>query len=151
MTDLTALRRDLAIVVLCRQRLPRLFRVNKQLLGTTFEFDGERFDEITNDDFFGFYNWLRPDEGKIIGLHLLQDASEDRDLGVSGMMGVETISPPEWEGEKDLKILFGSETESDERLSLDQDFGDNGIFHGSNGSVALLFNAPPDEDVIVLG
>lgn len=136
---------DLVLIVMSPDRHPAAHRISRASLTSSFVIGDEQFTEITNDDFFGFYDWLRPEKGKIIGLHI-HDAEVN--LGSGLLRGVEIVSPPEWAGLKDVQILFGPETEFDERLSCDQDFGDNGIFHGSRGSVALLFNAPPKDDVI---
>ncbi len=138
----------LVLIVLSPDRYPAAHRISRASLTSSFVIGDEQFTEITNDDFFGFYDWLRPENGKIIGLYVHLDESEGRDLGVSALQGVETVSPPEWKGAKDLRIWLSGQSEFDERLSCDQDFGDNGIFHGSRGSVALLFNAPPKDDVI---
>lgn len=141
--------RDLMLIVLSPDRYPTAHRISQASLTASFAMENEEFCEITNDDFFGFYDWLRPEKGRIVGLYVHLDETDGRDLGISELMGVETISPPEWDGEKNLKIWFGRQSEVDDSLSCDQDFGDNGIFHGSKGSVALVFNAPPDTDIIV--
>lgn len=145
MSNVAAKLKEFLLIVLSPERYPITRRISRPILTPSLAIEGEQFTEITNDDFFGFYDWLRPEKGKIIGLHI-HDAEVD--LGSGLLRGVEIVSPPEWAGLKDVQILFGPETKFDERLSCDQDFGDNGIFHGSRGSVALLFNAPPKDDVI---
>lgn len=143
--------RDLLLIVLSRDQQPALHRIPHASLTQSFAVGDEQFTEITNDDFFGFYDWLRLEKGKIVGLYVHLDESEGRDLGVPALMGVETVSPPEWQGAKDMRIWFSRQSEFDENLSCDQDFGDNGIFHGSKGSVILVFNAPPQGEVILQG
>lgn len=101
----------------------------------SFCFDGVVFGALidsSEEDNFGFYDWLRTSSNEIVGLRLrffekipfwfnnlnLTHASVD-------------------EGRLTVEMIFDSSRDIDEGISEDQILGDVWLFEGNDGSVAL--------------
>ncbi len=104
---------------------------------STIEIDGAIFRDSGAGDWFGFYDWLRTSDDLVIGVRIALFESIDQLLRLTASnMEIDA-------GRKILSIFFSNRRDYDEKKSDDQDFGDNWVFYGDDGSVLLTFNAPP--------
>lgn len=88
------------------------------------------------DHWLGFYDWLKTREGRVIGIRLHVDSSDTLSL-VSRHAG-----PGVAIANRAISIRISIEDTVDELLSDDQDFGDNEVFVGRDGSLAITFFSP---------
>ena len=106
-------------------------------------FRGEAFSQLPLKlDWFGFYDWLRNEQGTVVGVEMNIDAEEGiDDKHFTGHVGVKVISSKQ-AFVKSLTIFFHRDENFCDSKSADQAFGGNYLFRGSKGSTALTFIEP---------
>lgn len=122
-------------VIVSSQSAPKIQGVTEPI-GSTLELDGEWFLDSGKGDWLGFYDWLRPVPGQVVGVRIWLDGRLPRFSDLKKCRGVELIKVS-----SELLIFFGHDKKFDESLSCDQDFGSNQLLF-SNGRFALTFNGP---------
>ena len=85
----------------------------------------------------GFYDWLRTENGEVIGVHLQPDDGEIEKEILSFLLPLNGGN-----SERSIYIFFGKERKFDQALSDDADFGGNFILRGTKGTLAITFNTP---------
>ena len=115
---------------------PPAVRFLADLPESEIELDGERFQDTGLGDWIGFYDWLRPQAGEVIGVRLWPDIANDHLAGVRRCVGTESHHDG-----RELSIFFGQDRAFHPALSGDQDFGGNRLFVG-NARYVMTFNAP---------
>ena len=85
----------------------------------------------------GFYDWLRASDGSTIGIYFRPDEDE-----IDGKILNSLISLDYRNSINRIYIFFGSDRIFDPSRSDDSDFGNNIIFDGNMGSLAISFNSP---------
>jgi hypothetical protein len=105
---------------------------------------------LVEGDFTGFYDWLRPSQGTVIGVRyrLLEDADPDkvRQELLSAVEGLTYVISNA--ANATIELFFGSERSYLPALSCDQAFGGNELLRAASGAVMLTFDAEtltPDE------
>lgn len=107
-------------------------------LSNRSSFDGEVFiTQLLEPTWLGFYDWLRTSDGDVIGICLRPDEGEVDADTLNTLLSLENGNSAHT-----IYIYFGSDRGFDPSLSDDADFGNNILFHGSMGSLAITFNAP---------
>jgi hypothetical protein len=98
---------------------------------------GKSFIRIECTDWFGFYDWLRNDEGKILGLRLFLDGPEFLDKWVpnSDYVSIEIIDSRF----RKLSIFFDTNKSFSEIGSDDQLFGGNVVYLSDSRDIAINF------------
>jgi hypothetical protein len=102
----------------------------------------ENFASIGTSEFNGYYNLLRIDDKKIIGLEFYPF---DPDIGhiLSGFDYV--LSHFAESGDSELTIYFGNETDEVRNLTILQEWGKNYIYRSQSGTLAASFGVPLDD------
>lgn len=126
----------LVMVVVGGSRLPYL-RSSTVPIGGAIEIDGVTFRDSGAGDWLGFYDWLRTSDDRVIGVRITLDPEIDQLLQLTAR-NVEIDT-----GRRKVLIFFSDRRDYDEQKCDDQDFGDNRLFYGDDGSVLLTFNPPP--------
>jgi hypothetical protein len=124
------------MVVVGGSRLPYL-RSSTVPIGGAIEIDGVTFRDSGAGDWLGFYDWLRTSDDRVIGVRITLDPEIDQLLQLTAR-NVEIDT-----GRRKVLIFFSDRRDYDEQKCDDQDFGDNRLFYGDDGSVLLTFNPPP--------
>ncbi len=96
------------------------------------------FTEVVVDGnvFLGFYDWLRTSSGQVVGVSLI--LHDDRQHIVRALLEGQF---GEWDGPEIMSILFRADAEIDWERSGGQEFSVSRCYMGSDGAVALLFDA----------
>ena len=123
-------------MVILDKAAPPQVRFIGQVPERLIEFDGERFFDAGLGDWVGFYDWMRPQARRVIGVQLFPDVNNVHLARLSLCVGVESHHKG-----KELRIFFGDEREFQPALSGDQDFGGNQLFVGQTRYV-MTFNTP---------
>jgi hypothetical protein len=106
----------------------------------TISLDGEDFTVSPAVlDWIGFYDWLRTSDGQVIGVRLQPDEDTLDEATLNFLVALDKHNSVD-----NLRIFFADVHEFDPRFSDDGDFGGNILMRGTNGSLALAFNAPTD-------
>lgn len=106
-----------------------------QLPKGTFNADGKTYDETEMGHWTGFYDWLRPAKGRVIGIRYWPFEEARFLIDASRWLGYVDID----ESQSSITLRL-DEGVFDERLSDSQDFGDNKIWEGGDGSYAVSFS-----------
>jgi hypothetical protein len=130
----------LVMVVLGGPRLPYLRSSTVPIGGPIsgpIELDGITFRDSGAGDWLGFYDWLRTSDKQLIGVRVTLDPgiSELRLQLPAPNVEIDTTS-------RKVLVFFSGRRDYDEQKSDDQDFGDNRLFYGDDGSVLMTFNPP---------
>lgn len=100
--------------------------------------EGEFFTSQSSDnEWFGFYDWLRKVDGSVIGINLRPDEGEIDSGTLSYLVSLDMKNTVDT-----VYIFFGPDRDFDPTLSDDTDFGGNVLLHGNLGTLAITFNAP---------
>jgi hypothetical protein len=110
----------------------------------------ERFTEAPCVDWLGFYDWLRTEIGELVGLRLFLDDPADLNLELFRNLTGVTLDVQAGAKLRNLTVLFTEDVGFHEPHSVNGNFGDNRLFIGDRGSVALTFCAP-DETALATG
>lgn len=133
--------RQVIIVILSENDAPLLAIMDNPEV-STFNFGTDVFSRTPCPDWIGFYDWLRDDKGKILGVSITIDEPGDFDFGIFlGMKGVATSDAFE-HGINKLVICFSTARTFSQSAAVDQDFGGNRIYIGRRASVAITFYVP---------
>ena len=124
------------MVILTSDKMPLCIPFSEKDRGG-FTFNDEIFENSNFGEWLGFYDWLRDKDERVIGVRLY--------------FGEKTIyfpfNRPFFNVEIDLiKLLlhafFTDNKSIDEAKSEDQDFGENSLYLGKNGSIGISFHGP---------
>jgi hypothetical protein len=104
------------------------------------EWEGYKYYEVASSPkpghFLGFYDWLRTESGRVIGIKVLfHDHSETARNVLTKCSGTEWISPDI------VSILFDTTAVMHDSSSVDQEFSVARCYTTKSGRVALLFDA----------
>ncbi len=123
----------LLFVVLNKQ--PNCYHIDR--LKAEIVYDERNFIEYNDDNFSGFYDWLRDITGKIIGVRY---AALER-FNPALIKALKQLSYISFIHEKVVEIYFSSnERRVDDKTSNDQDFGICKVYVSSNSTFAVLFD-----------
>ena len=98
---------------------------------------GERvFRDLHIDKFFGHYDWLRTNNGLVIGVRMSFLTNEFDDL----LLQIKKLRYVSLPGSDILEVFFTDGREYDPDISDDQDLLDNRLFRSSDGTYAITFD-----------
>lgn len=102
---------------------------------TEVEWEGGRYHKVDGYDFWGFYDWLRTESGRIVGLRFKPFRS------IESFEAVAPISECHIDVRSgDVWVFFaGTPLPYSEERSADQAFGANWVFAGVNKQVLVWF------------
>jgi len=104
----------------------------------TFVHNGENFQDTDDQDFNGFYDFLRDDSRHVLGISFSPPA-----LHGFLMDCVRSLPYVEVPCSTTLRIFFREERNFNPSISMDQYFGDNRIYRSPGARVALSFGLTP--------
>lgn len=108
-------------------------------LATVFVDGPDTFTAIEVNEFNGYYNLLRTNERKIIGL---QYYPFEPDVG-HALASFDYVSSYVSDGDDyELTIYFGDEREEVHNLTIVQEWGKNYIYQSGTGTLAVSFGIP---------
>lgn len=106
---------------------------------SSFSYKGQIYNGHIDSGFNGFYDWLRAQDGEVLGVEYFADGAYD-DLinSIHWLPNVEVDFSPN--RHPIIRIYFSSRRDYDELQSDDQEFGCNWMFQARSGEFALSFN-----------
>lgn len=127
---------DESLIVILNEPVPALLLLSSEK--EAFGWNGHEFQDVGIDTFFGFYDWLRTTDEKIIGVRMIFSAGEVDFL-------IPKLAKPqyvEWTlGSTAIEIFFTDEKTYSPSLSADQGFFGNRIYKSDDGTYAMSFGA----------
>ncbi|MCE4556273.1 hypothetical protein [Pelomonas cellulosilytica] len=126
---------SVVVVVISPDQRPQLVELSEEdQVATTLLLGGVAFTDTGTGDWQGFYDWLRNQEGQVLGVR--QWVDDPNSLLLTGSFsGAEADSK-----HGVLMIYFGDERKFDEASSGDQCFGNNRLLRAGS-KVAVTFSA----------
>lgn len=121
------------LVVMLREQTPVLHLTGE--LGGSVELDLERYVDIGEGDWTGFYDWLRSPTGAILGVRYWP--FEGTAFLCQALAGLPYVVVDQ--ERRGLEVYFSSDRDFDPQNSGDQEFGDNRVFQSEPGEYALSF------------
>lgn len=116
----------------------RLDLVVKDSCPLSFVHDSHFFENIRGQDFNGFYDFLRDDSGRVLGISFsVFPAAEFLLDSLRAFSYVQCVDPTV------LRIFFGRDRDFNPSNSIDQYFGENRVYRSTSGKVALSFSLAP--------
>lgn len=117
--------------------LPELL-ISKVCPEGTFFLDQVAFRNMGYGDMTGFYDWLRTNEGRVIGVAYqpLVDTGGDELISRIARLDYARNSP----GRNGVEVFFGREREFCEDKSADQDFFENRVYLSDDNVLAVSFD-----------
>lgn len=104
----------------------------------TFVRDEQHFEDLDDRDFNGFYDFLRDDSRRVLGVRFLPSAPPEFLLD-----SLKSLPYVERGLSTELRIFFSQERKFDPSISVDQYFGENRIYCSTTGRIALSFSLAP--------
>ncbi len=116
----------------------RLYYCRENILSDILEIDGLTykidFDSKENEGFIGFFDWLRVDESKIIGIRICFFEHHKYNSILNSYPYADSKNNGKW-----TEIIFqGSKYR--EEISNDQDFTNNFVYKSEEGNFLFTFN-----------
>ncbi|KRR24102.1 hypothetical protein CQ14_15305 [Bradyrhizobium lablabi] len=127
--------KQLSIVCLPKQRQAYLLDA-VTIEGASVGIAGTTFRDSGTGDWLGFYDWLRASDDAVIGVRQYVDPGPMVDRILLELSRDDVIVDKK---ARSVEIFFSSGRDYDVLRSSDQDFGDNRLFVGDDGSVLLTF------------
>ena len=127
--------KQLSIVCLPKQRQAYLLDA-VTIEGTTVQIAGTIFRDSGAGDWLGFYDWLRASDDAVIGVRQHVDPDPMADRILLELSRDDVIVDKKM---RSLEVFFSRDRDYDVLRSSDQDFGDNRLFVGDDGSILLTF------------
>ena len=125
----------LSIVCLPKQRQAYLLDA-VTIEGTSVGIAEKTFRDSGTGDWLGFYDWLRASDDAVIGVRQYVDPEPMVDRTLLELSRDDVIVDKKV---RSVEIFFSSSRDYDVLRSCDQDFGDNRLFVGDDGSILLTF------------
>ena len=99
---------------------------------------GQQFEDFADRDFNGFYDFLRDNSGRVLGVSFSPSAPP-----AFLLEGLRALPYIEIAYSTTVRICFGRERNFDLSISMDQYYGENRIYRSSAGRIALSFSLAP--------
>ncbi len=118
--------------------------LSKTLPSQSFLISEGTFTDIGYGDWNGFYDWLRNKDGKLIGIRYWPFKEREFIFDILPSYSYMKVFP-----KKCLEIYLSEEREYDEKLSKDQEFGNDILFSSRNKDYAITFSTKllKDDDI----
>jgi hypothetical protein len=127
--------KPLAVVCLPKQQ-PAYLVESAIIEGASIESAGTIFRDSGAGDWLGFYDWLRTSDNEVIGVRQYVDPDPMVDQILLELVRDDVVVDRKM---RSVEIFFSTRRDYDVISSSDQDFGDNRLFLGDDGSILLTF------------
>jgi len=109
-------------------------RVSPDIINGEVNIDSVTYQDVGQGDWTGFYDFLRTQEGDIIGIRYAPLVDDPSLLGDVGNKSYARVLP-----NAAFELFFSGERSFVPEMSTDQDFGDNMVLRSTLGEYALTF------------
>ena len=125
------------VAVVCLPKLQRAYLVESAIIeGSSIEMAGTTFRDSSAGEWLGFYDWLRTSDNEVIGVRQYVNPDPKVDQILLELARDDVLVDKK---KRSVEIFFSNRRDYHELESSDQDFGDNRLFIGDDGSILLTF------------